>query len=107
MIRNYAAAARRWRRIVVIRRPDRVTWLLIALSLLRAGLVLARTVNYGAGQGWDTINYIGVARNLLDGDGLVNVLGVDDYYTTRRRCIRRCWRRRGWGSSTLMIRRRR
>ena len=79
MIRNYAARARQ--SVVFIRRPDRVTWLLVALSLLGAGLVLARTVNYGAGQGWDTINYIGVARNLLDGDGLVNVLGVDDYHT--------------------------
>lgn len=63
-------------------KPDRFTRFLIALSLLAAGLALARTATYGVGLEWDPINYIGVARNLLAGHGFVNVIGDNDPYTT-------------------------
>lgn len=71
-----AAIPARWR-------PDRVTLLLAALSLLGAGLALARTATYGVALEGDQVNYIGAARNLLDGAGLVNVLGDEGYYTWR------------------------
>ena len=68
--------------ILFRRRPSRFTLLLAALSLLSAGLVLARTATYGVGLEWDPINYLGVARNLLAGHGFINVLGHNDPYTT-------------------------
>ena len=52
-------------------RPARFTLLLTALAVLGAALVLSRQVAYGVGLGWDSINYLSVARNLLAGEGFV------------------------------------
>ena len=62
---------------------DRFTLLLIGLSLLGAALVLARTATYGVALEADQVNYIGVARSLLAGDGFSNVLVDEGYYTWR------------------------
>ena len=56
------------------RRPDRFTLLLGAAAVLGAGLVLLRLASYGPRMGWDAVEYITVARNLLAGDGLVGLL---------------------------------
>lgn len=66
-------AAALWAR----RRPDRVTWALIGLSLLAAGLVLLRTSFHGIGLNNDSINFIGLARNILAGNGMVEVLATE------------------------------
>jgi len=58
-------------RDIVHFRPDRFTMVLAALAVLGAVLVLSRQVAYGVGLGWDSINYISVARNLLAGEGFV------------------------------------
>lgn len=55
-------------------RPDRFTLLLLALSALGGGLVLLRTSFWGVGLGNDAVTYIGVARNLLDGEGFAKYL---------------------------------
>lgn len=49
--------------------------LLIALSALGGGLVWAREFTHGVTLHWDSINYIAVARNLLAGQGFVQVTG--------------------------------
>ena len=58
-------------------RPDRYTLLLAGLSLIAAGLVLLRTSFHGIGLNNDSINFIGLARNILDGNGMVEVLTTD------------------------------
>ena len=56
------------------RRPDRFTLLLLAaLAGLGAGLVLLRQAGYGPSIGWDAVNYITAARNLLAGNGLIDL----------------------------------
>lgn len=52
--------------------PDRYTLLLAGLAVLGAALVLARQATYGAALHDDSINYIAVARNLLEGEGFAN-----------------------------------
>lgn len=52
--------------------PDRYTLLLAGLAALGAALVLARQATYGAALHDDSINYIAVARNLLEGEGFAN-----------------------------------
>ena len=47
--------------------------LVTCIAALGAGLVLLRVTSYGPGMGWDAVNYITVARNLLAGDGLVGL----------------------------------
>ena len=47
--------------------------LLVAASLLGGGLVFLRQASYGPGLWWDGINYITVARNLLAGNGFVDL----------------------------------
>ena len=47
--------------------------LLVAAAALGTGLVLLRQASYGPGLGWDGVNYITVARNLLAGDGFVDL----------------------------------
>lgn len=47
-----------------------------AVSLLGAGLVLARSWTYGTGLAWDSINYFAVARNLLAGEGFTDFDGT-------------------------------
>ena len=63
------------RRFLYRRRPDGFTLLLAGLGLLGAALVLARGISYGVGLEWDAINYIGVARSLLAGDGFTTWRG--------------------------------
>ncbi len=48
---------------------------LVAAAALGAGLVLLRQAGHGPRIGWDAVNYITVARNLLAGDGFVDLLG--------------------------------
>ncbi len=52
-----------------LRRPDGLTLLIAAMSLLGAGLALARMAAYGPALHWDSVNYIEVARALLAGEG--------------------------------------
>ena len=59
----------------VLRRPDGFTLLIAASALLGAALAMARQIEHGVGLTWDAVNYIGVARNLLDGDGFVEITG--------------------------------
>ena len=56
-------------------RPSRFTLLLAGIAVLGAALVLAREVTYGVSIGWDSVEYIGVARNLLAGDGFTRFFG--------------------------------
>lgn len=46
-------------------RADGLTLAIAAIALLGAGLVLAREVTYGVAFTWDSINYLGAARELL------------------------------------------
>jgi len=48
---------------------------LLILSLLGVGIVLLATSKYGAGLSPDSVNYIGAARNLAAGKGLVTYSG--------------------------------
>ena len=50
-------------------------FLLIALAVLGAVLVLLRNHPYGPGLHFDAVNYIGVARNLLAGEGWIEFHG--------------------------------
>ncbi len=50
---------------------DRFTALLTVLAALAGGLVLLRTNNYGAAIAGDSLLYLSVAENLLDGNGFV------------------------------------
>ncbi len=46
-----------------------------AAAALGAGLVLLRQASYGPSMGWDAVNYVVTARNLLVGDGFVDLGG--------------------------------
>ncbi len=52
-------------------RFDRFTALLAAVGVLGTALVLLRTNNYGAAIAGDSLLYLSVAENLLDGNGFV------------------------------------
>ena len=56
-------------------RLDRRDALPAAFGALGAALTLAREATYGAVLHWDSINYIGAARNLLAGNGLTEFGG--------------------------------
>lgn len=56
-------------------RPDRLTLLLAALSLLAAGIVLARGATWGPALPGDPVNYVAVARHLLAGEGFTGYAG--------------------------------
>lgn len=60
-------------------RPDAFTLLLTALALLGAALILAREVGYGPGMHWDSIGYISIAWNLLEGNGFANLNRAGNY----------------------------
>lgn len=60
-------------------RPDDFTRLLAALALLGAALILARGVVYGPGMHWDSISYISIAWNLLNGNGYANLYPEGTY----------------------------
>ena len=64
----------------VRRRVDGFTLLLAALSVLGAGLVLAREINYGVGLTYDAVIYISTARNLLDGQWFTVFIEVGYLY---------------------------
>lgn len=61
-------------------RLDRFTCLLVALAALGAGLVLARQATGGVGLSSDSVNYIGVARHLLAGDGFIQPFYSNPYH---------------------------
>lgn len=46
-------------------RPDRFTLFLAAAATAGAGLVLAREAAWGVSLGWDSVQYVAAARNLL------------------------------------------
>ncbi len=52
---------------------DRV--LLAVAAILGAGLVFLRQASYGPAMGWDSVNYVATARNLLAGEGFLDMLG--------------------------------
>lgn len=56
-------------------RPAPFTLFLLALAGLGAGLALARGLTHGPALHWDSVNYIGVARNLLAGAGFLDFDG--------------------------------
>ncbi len=56
-------------------RPDRLTLLLAALSLLAAGIALAREATWGPALPGDPVNYVAVARHLLAGEGFTGYAG--------------------------------
>ena len=56
-------------------RPDSFTLLLAGLSLLGAALILAREASYGVALEADFAAYLSVARNLLAGEGFVQIYG--------------------------------
>lgn len=61
-------------------RPDRTTWLLTSIAGLGALLALTRTLTFGVGLTWDSVNYIAVARGLAAGDGFMQ-FHTEDAYT--------------------------
>lgn len=65
-------AAARGRRSL---RPAPFTLFLLALAGLGAGLALARGLTHGPALHWDSVNYLGVARNLLAGAGFLDFDG--------------------------------
>lgn len=48
---------------------------LVCFAALGAALVLAREVAYGVALTWDSVEYVGVARNLLAGEGFIQFYG--------------------------------
>ncbi len=54
-------------------RPDRLTLLTAAISVLGAALILAREATYGVGLSADFISYVSTARNLLAGEGFIQI----------------------------------
>ena len=85
-IRNLSAAAQRTAAALpqaILRwRPDRFTLTLAALALLGAALILARQVNYGVSIDTDSLSFITVARNLLAGEGFVELATKTDFIMT-------------------------
>ena len=56
------------------RRVDGLDWLIVAASALGTALILAR-VGAHAGLTYDSIHYVGLARNVLEGEGYTNYRG--------------------------------
>lgn len=56
-------------------RPEPFTVFLCVLAAIGAGLVLARAATHGPALHWDSVNYLGVARNLLAGNGFFDFDG--------------------------------
>lgn len=57
-------------------RPDRFTLLAVGAAALGVFIVLAREFTYGVAISWDSITYISVSWNLLEGDGFSNYRGM-------------------------------
>ena len=88
-IRDLSAAAQRMAIALLLQpqailrwRPDRFTLTLAALALLGATLILARQVNYGMSIQVDSTSFITVARNLLAGEGFVELSTKTDFILT-------------------------
>ena len=62
-------------------RPDGLTLAIAAIALLGAGLALAREVTYGAAFTWDSINYLGAARELLTAGDFARALEEREPFT--------------------------
>ena len=62
-------------------RPDGLTLAIAAIALLGAGLALAREVTYGVAFTWDSINYIGAARELLTAGDFARALEEREPFT--------------------------
>ena len=60
---------------VLLREQKHYSFLVAAIALAAAMLVLARQTTYGAVIQYDSVVYISVARNLLAGDGFATFLG--------------------------------
>ena len=56
-------------------RPEPFTLFLCVLAAVGAALVLARAATHGPALHWDSVNYLGVARNLLAGNGFFDFDG--------------------------------
>ena len=56
-------------------RPAPFTLFLLGLAGLGAALALARGLTHGPALHWDSVEYLGVARNLLAGDGFLHFDG--------------------------------
>ena len=63
-------------------RPDGLTLAIAGIALLGAGLVLAREVTYGAAFTWDSINYLGAARELLTAGDFARALEEREPFTS-------------------------
>ena len=62
-------------------RADGLTLAIAAIALLGAGLVLAREVTYGVAFTWDSINYLGAARELLTAGDFARALEEREPFT--------------------------
>ena len=67
--------APRFARIAGIVRFDRFTLFLLGLAGLGAALALSRGLTHGPALHWDSVTYLGVARNLLAGAGFLDFDG--------------------------------
>ena len=56
--------------------PDRATALIACIAALGAALVLAREATYGVALSHDSLSYLVLARNLLEGEGYTNFRGL-------------------------------
>lgn len=54
---------------------DRFSVILGIIAFLGAGLILVREINYGVGLGDDSVEYISLAKNLLEGEGFTRYYG--------------------------------
>ncbi len=62
-------------------RPDALTLAIAAIALLGAGLALAREVTYGVAFTWDSVNYLGAARELLTAGEFARALEEREPFT--------------------------
>lgn len=65
-----------------IPRPDGLALAIVAIALLGAGLVLAREITYGVAFTWDSVNYLGAARELLTVGDFARALEEREPFTT-------------------------
>lgn len=54
---------------------DRFSVLLSIIAVSGAGLILVREINYGVGLGDDSVEYISLAKSLLEGEGFTRYYG--------------------------------
>lgn len=63
-------------------RPDGLALAIAAIALLGAGLALAREATYGVAFTWDSVNYLGAARELLTAGDFARALEEREPFTT-------------------------